>query len=55
MTGQGNPERLYRNLQGYYSRQINEINRLVYTLKDERIYIGSCKGHYDIIKFTFKK
>jgi toxin YoeB len=36
------------NYQGYFSRKINEKDRLVYTiLKDDIIEIYSCKGHYD--------
>jgi toxin YoeB len=55
MAGKGNPEHLIHGLKDYYSRRIDEINRLIYILKDGVIYICSCKGHYDIIKFTFKK
>lgn len=45
--GTGHPEPLKGNLSGYYSRQINEKDRLVYRIKNDKIEILSCKGHYD--------
>lgn len=47
MKGIGEPEALKGNLQGEYSRRINEKDRLVYHLEDGRIYIASCRGHYN--------
>ena len=47
MKGIGDPEALKGNLQGEYSRRINEKDRLVYYLEDGRIYIASCRGHYN--------
>ena len=47
MTGIGEPEALKGNLHGEYSRRINEKDRLVYHIEDKRLYIVSCKGHYD--------
>ena len=47
MKGIGDPEALKGNLQGEYSRRINEKDRLVYHLEDGRIYIASCRGHYN--------
>jgi len=47
MKGIGEPEALKGNLQGEYSRRINEKDRLVYYLEDGRIYIASCRGHYN--------
>ena len=45
--GIGNPEPLKNNLSGYWSREIDEKNRLVYRiLDDDRIEIIQCKGHY---------
>ena len=38
MKGIGDPEALKGNLQGEYSRRINEKDRLVYHLEDGRIY-----------------
>lgn len=47
LSGIGEPEALKGNLQGEYSRRINEKDRLVYHMEDGRLYIVSCKGHYD--------
>ena len=44
--GIGKPEALKGNLSGFYSRRINHEHRLVYSVKDDTIYIISCKGHY---------
>ena len=44
-NGEGKPERL-RHRQAW-SRRIDHANRLVYEVKDDRLYIFSCKGHYD--------
>ena len=41
------PEALKGNLSGFYSRRINHEHRLVYAIKDDTIYIISCKGHYE--------
>lgn len=46
MDGIGKPEPLTGDLQGEYSRRINEKDRLVYHMEDDRIYIASCKNHY---------
>ncbi len=45
--GIGKPEELKGNLNGYWSRRIDDTNRLVYLVKDEQIEIYQCKGHYD--------
>jgi toxin YoeB len=47
LSGIGEPEALKGNLQGEYSRRVNEKDRLVYHMEDGRLYIVSCKGHYD--------
>lgn len=47
LKGKGNPEPLKGNLSGYYSRQINEKDRLVYKFVDNKLLITQCKGHYD--------
>ena len=44
--GIGKPEPLKEDLSGYWSRRIDEVNRLVYFERNEMIYIISCKGHY---------
>ncbi len=54
-TGIGKPEPL-RNFEGYWSRRINEADRLVYKISgtstpesgDNRVlYIAQCKSHYE--------
>lgn len=44
--GIGKPEPLKENLSGWWSRRIDESNRIVYCIKDEALIIASCKGHY---------
>ncbi len=46
MTGIGEPEALRENLQGYFSRRINEKDRLVYRIENGQILIAQCRGHY---------
>lgn len=45
-SGIGKAELLKGNLQGFYSRRIDEYNRIVYQVKDDVIEIVTCKGHY---------
>jgi toxin YoeB len=45
--GLGKPEPLTGNLSGFWSRQIDEKNRLIYRIRDDKIEIAQCKGHYD--------
>lgn len=45
--GIGKPEPLKGNLSGYWSRRIDETNRITYYEQDGIIYIVSCRGHYD--------
>lgn len=45
--GIGNPEALKGNLSGWWSRRIDEKNRLVYRMQNNVIEIAQCKGHYD--------
>lgn len=45
--GLGKPEPLKGNLSGWWSRRINECDRLVYREKDGAILLASCKGHYE--------
>ena len=47
LNGIGKPEALKNDLSGYYSRRIDEKNRLVYKIiDDDMIEIAQCKGHY---------
>ena len=45
--GIGKPEPLKDNLSGWWSRRIDDFNRIVYCEKDGAIIIASCKGHYE--------
>lgn len=48
VQGEGEPEALKGNMQGYYSRRINHYDRLVYKmLAGDIIEIYSCMGHYE--------
>ena len=41
------PEPLKGDLKGWWSRRIDEMNRIVYYEQDDIIYIVSCRGHYN--------
>lgn len=45
-VGIGKPEPLRGNLQGYWSRRIDDTNRLVYRIVGNRIEILQCRSHY---------
>ncbi len=45
--GIGKPEPLKHNLSGWWSRRIDDTDRIVYYEQDGIIYIVSCRGHYD--------
>ena len=45
-TGAGKPEPLKENLAGFWSRRIDETNRLVYAVDDDRLTVISCRYHY---------
>lgn len=44
--GIGKPEPLIGDLSGFWSRRIDDKNRIVYRIKDGKIEIAQCKGHY---------
>ena len=45
--GLGKPEPLKGNLTGFWSRRIDEENRLVYVVEEKVIILISCRGHYE--------
>jgi toxin YoeB len=45
-AGIGHPEALKANLSGFWSRRIDEKNRLVYKVTDDAIDILICREHY---------
>jgi len=46
-NGIGRPEPLKEDLSGFWSRRIDETNRLVYRVNGELLEILSCRGHYE--------
>lgn len=45
--GIGKPEPLKENLAGFWSRRIDETNRLVYAVDDDQPTIIACRYHYE--------
>lgn len=45
-TGLGKPEPLKNNFTNFWSRRIDESNRIVYRIHQGQIEIVQCKGHY---------
>ena len=45
-TGIGKPEALRGDLTGFYSRRIDDANRLVYQASDTELQIIACRYHY---------
>lgn len=45
--GIGKPEPLKGELSGFWSRRIDDANRIVYRVREGVLEILSCKGHYD--------
>ncbi len=45
--GIGKPEPLKENLAGFWSRRIDDTNRLVYAVDDDRLTIISCRYRYE--------
>lgn len=46
-TGIGKPEPLRGDLSGYWSRRIDDTNRLVYRATDTELVIIACRFHYE--------
>jgi len=46
-TGIGKSEPLKGEFSGFWSRRIDDVNRLVYRINGGVLEILSCKGHYD--------
>jgi toxin YoeB len=45
--GLGRPERLRHREGNWWSRRIDEKNRLVYCIEGDIIYFEQCRGHYN--------
>lgn len=46
-AGLGKPEPLRHDLAGCWSRRITKAHRLVYKVESEKIFVVSCRYHYD--------
>jgi toxin YoeB len=46
--GIGKPEPLKNDLSGCWSRRIDEVHRIVYTVEGDIIHIFSLRGHYNL-------
>jgi toxin YoeB len=44
--GVGKPEPLKENLTGFWSRRIDDTNRLIYVVENEYLTIIACRYHY---------
>ena len=44
--GIGKPEPLKDNLSGWWSRRIDDANRIVYKQDGDNVIIAECRGHY---------
>ena len=45
-NGIGKPEPLGENLSGWWSRRIDDSNRIVYKYEDDIVTIAACRNHY---------
>ena len=45
--GIGKPEPLKGEFSGFWSRRIDDTNRLIYRISDGVLEILSCRGHYN--------
>lgn len=45
--GIGKPEPLRGDLSGFWSRRIDDTNRFVYRISNDKLEILSCRGHYE--------
>lgn len=47
-TGTGHVEQLKGNYSGYWSREINKGDRMIYSIEDDKVIVSvvSLKGHY---------
>lgn len=45
--GTGKPEPLRGDLSGFWSRRIDEVNRLVYQATDGELLVIACRHHYE--------
>jgi toxin YoeB len=46
-SGIGKPEPLKHDYQGWWSRRIDEVNRVIYRIENDVLIILQCRSHYD--------
>jgi len=46
--GIGKPEPLKENWSGFWSRRIDEVNRIIYKVENEQLIVVQCGSHYDV-------
>ncbi|MCL2766853.1 MAG: Txe/YoeB family addiction module toxin [Peptococcaceae bacterium] len=46
-AGIGKPEPLKYEWQGYWSRRINDADRLIYRINNNYLEIAACRSHYN--------
>ena len=46
-VGIGKPEPLKHELSGFWSRRINDADRIVYKIENDALIIVQCRGHYE--------
>ncbi len=46
-SGKGKPEPLKGDLEGWWSRRIDQKHRLIYKYENDVLILSSCYGHYD--------
>jgi len=44
--GIGKPEQLRGDMSGWWSRRIDETNRLIYRIEGDLVVIAQCRSHY---------
>jgi toxin YoeB len=45
-SGIGKPEPLKYDYQGFWSREIDDKNRIIYHIKNDTTFIAGCRTHY---------
>ena len=45
--GTGKPEPLKGDWQGYWSRRINDTDRIIYKIENNELIIAQCRSHYN--------
>lgn len=48
-SGEGKPEQLKHDYQGYWSRRLNQKDRIIYRVEEETVmvFVVSAMGHYE--------